>query len=264
MNKKKAPMKKITIIALLALVSGCSIFQDKEKDEYAGWTAEQIYAEARGALDSGDYELAIKTYGALETRFPFGVYAQQAILDTAYAHYRNGDPDLTITAANRFIELYPQNMHADYVHYLKGLANYNRGKGFTERFLPIDESQRDPGASTDSFRDFAELLKRYPESRYAEDAKLRMAHLRNILAQHEVNVAQFYLRRGAFLAAANRAAYVVKQYARTPSVPDALVVMARAYKIMDLPELSDDALRVLELNYPNHPGVHQIRQINVR
>ena len=251
------------VVFVVLLLSGCSFFQDKEEDKYAGWTVDQIYAEARSALDSGDYDLAVDTYEALEARFPFGVYAQQAILDTAYAHYRNNEPDLTIAAADRFIELYPQNAHVDYVYYLKGLANYHRGKGFVERFLPLDESQRDPGSSMDSFQDFAELMNRYPQSRYAGDAKLRMAHLRNVLAQHEVNVAQFYLRRGAYLAAANRAAYMIEKYARTPSVPDALVVMARAYKIMELNDLSDDALRVLELNYPNHPGIHEIRRIKV-
>jgi len=134
----------------------------------------------------------------------------------------------------------------------------------TERFLPIDESQRDPASSLWACEDFSELVKRYPDSQYAEDARLRMKHLRNVLAEHEIHVAQYYMRRGAFVAAANRARYVVEKYARTPSIPDALVIMAKAYKVMELNELSEDAVRVLELNYPNHPGIYEVREVQLR
>ena len=138
-----------------------------------------------------------------------------------------------------------------------------RGKGWTERILPLDESQRDPASSLWAFEDFSELVNRYPDSQYAADAKLRMKYLRNILAEHEVHVAKYYMRRGAYVAAANRARYVVEKYARTPSIPDALVIMAKAYKIMELNELSDDAIRVLELNYPNNPGIFEVRALTL-
>ena len=128
----------------------------------------------------------------------------------------------------------------------------------------MDESQRDPASSLQAFEDFSELVKRYPDSQYAEDAKLRMTYLRNILAEHEIHVAHYYMRRGAFVAAANRARYVVEKYPRTPSIPDALVIMAKAYKVMELTELSTDALRVLELNYPNHPGLYEVREILIQ
>ncbi|MEE9575671.1 MAG: outer membrane protein assembly factor BamD [Gammaproteobacteria bacterium] len=257
-------MKK-TIISLLtiALLAGCSYFKEKE-DVSERWTAERLYAEARGALDSGDYDKAVEFYEKLETRFPFGTYGQQAILDLAYAYHKNDEPDAAISTAERFIKLYPQNAHVDYAYYLKGLVNFQRGKGITERFLPIDESQRDPASSLWAFEDFSELVKRYPDSQYAEDAKLRMTHLRNVLAEHEIHVAQYYMRRGAFVAAANRARYVVEKYARTPSIPDALVIMAKAYKVMELNELSEDAVRVLELNYPNHPGIYEVREVQLR
>ncbi len=245
------------------MLSGCSYFQDKG-DETERWTAERLYAEARSALDSGSYDNAVELYEKLEARFPFGTFGQQAILDLAYAYYKNDDPDAAVSTAERFIKLYPQNAHVDYAYYLKGLANFQRGKGFTERILPIDESQRDPGSSLQAFQDFSDLVKRYPDSQYAEDAKLRMTHLRNILAEHEVHVAQYYMRRGAFVAAANRARYVIEKYARTPSIPDALVIMAKAYKVMDLTELSEDAVRVLELNYPNHPGIYEVREVLVQ
>ncbi len=257
-------MKK-TILSLFTVIifSACSHFQNQE-DVSEKWSAEKMYAEARGALDSGDYSKAVELYEELESRFPFGTYGQQAILDLAYAYHKNNDPDAAISTAERFIKLYPQNAYVDYAYYLKGLVNFQRGKGFSERFLPLDESQRDPGSSLQAFQDFSELMKRYPDSRYAEDAELRMTYLRNILAKHEIHVAQYYMRRGAFVAAANRARYVVERYARTPSVPDALVIMAKAYKVMGLTKLYEDAVRVFELNYPNHPGAYEVREIQLR
>ncbi|OGT80089.1 MAG: outer membrane protein assembly factor BamD, partial [Gammaproteobacteria bacterium RIFCSPLOWO2_02_FULL_47_50] len=203
-------------------------------------------------------------YEKLEGRFPFGVYGQQALLDLAYAYFKNDEPDASISAANRFIKLYPQNAHVDYAYYLKGLANFNRGKGFTERYLPIDAAQRDSDSALKAFQDFSEMARLFPDSQYADDARLRMVFLRNQLADHEVNVASYYMRRGAFIAAINRAKYVVEKYPRTPAIPEALVIMAKAYKVMEMNDLSDDAIRVLEINYPNHPGIYEVREIVVR
>ena len=256
---KKTIASFLTILAL----SACSYFEEKE-DLTEKWPAERLYAEARGALDAGSYDKAVELYEKLEARFPFGTYGQQAILDLAYAYHKNDEPDAAISTAERFIKLYPQNAHVDYAYYLKGLTNFQRGKGFTERIISLDESQRDPASSLRAFEDFSELVKRYPDSQYAEDAKLRMTYLRNILAEHEIHVAHYYMSRGAFVAAANRARYVVERYPRTPSIPDALVIMAKAYKVMELTELSTDALRVLELNYPNHPGLYEVREILIQ
>ena len=258
-------MPRIIFLSLVFLFSSCAFFGDKdESDKTANWSAERIYAEARGYMDSGDFRRAVKLYEILETRFPFGVYGQQSLLDLAYVYYKTDDIDAAVSAADRFIKLYPQNAYVDYAFYLKGIANYNRGKGFTERVLPIDASQRDPSSAMQSFQDLSELVKRYPDSIYAEDAKQRMVHLRNLLAEHEIEVAKYYMRRSAFLAAANRARYVVEKYPRTPSIPDALVIMAKAYKIMEMEDLSNDTLRVLELNYPNHPGLYEVREIVVK
>ena len=256
-------MSRVIILMSVLLFSGCSYFQDKE-DETQSWTAERLYAEARGQLDSGNYTKAVELYEKLEGRFPFGVYGQQALLDLAYAYFKNDEPDASISAANRFIKLYPQNAHVDYAYYLKGLANFNRGKGFTERYLPIDAAQRDSGSALKAFQDFSEMARLFPDSQYADDARLRMVFLRNQLADHEVNVASYYMRRGAFIAAINRAKYVVEKYPRTPAIPEALVIMAKAYKVMEMNDLSDDAIRVLEINYPNHPGIYEVREIVVR
>lgn len=250
----------ILAVLLSLLLASCSYFKDKDSDETEEWSAERLYAEAKGALDSGSYSQAIEYYEKLEGRFPFGVYGQQALLDLAYAYYKNEDMDSAVATTERFIKLYPQNAYVDYAYYLKGLANFDRGKGFTERFLPIDSAQRDANSALHAFQDFSELLRLFPDSDYADDAIQRMVYLRNQLAEHEVHVANYYMRRGAFLAAANRARYVIEKYSRTPAVPDALVIMAKAYKIMEMNDLADDAVRVLELNYPNHPGIYEVRR----
>lgn len=251
-------MKIIIHILFLTLLAGCSYFGDKE-DKTVDWDAERLYLEARAALDAGDFSEAVNLYEKLEARYPFGRYGQQSVLDLAYAHYKNEEPEACISAANRFIKLYPQNRHVDYAYYLKGLANFNKGKGLMDRVTRIDTSQRDPGAALQSFQDFSELVKRFPESSYAPDSRKRMVYLRNILAQHEIHVAHYYMRRSAYLAAINRARQVVEQYQRTPSVPDALSIMAKAYKILGMDDLSRDSLRVLELNYPNYQGIQEVQ-----
>ncbi len=255
-------MRAIVFVFAL-LLAGCSLFGKDGKDETQNWTVERLYAEAKGALDSGYYSKAVEYYEYLETRFPFGVYGQQALMDLGYAYYKAEDFDSAISACDRFIRLYPQNSSVDYVYYLRGLINFNRGKGLSERFLPLDLSQRDTGSSLQSFRDFEELAAKFPDSKYVPDAQKRMVYLRNVLAQNEVNVATYYMRRGAFVAAVNRARYVVENYNRTPAVPDALMLLAKGYKVLEMDDLSADALRVLEANYPNHPGIAEVREVVV-
>ena len=252
----------IPCICALLLLGGCAWFGEKD-DEAKNWTVERLYSEAKGALDSGYYSKAVEYYEFLETRFPFGVYGQQSLLDLAYAYYKTEEFESSIAACDRFIRLYPQNTHVDYAYFLKGLVNFNRGRGLTERFLPIDSSQRDQSSALTAFRAFSELLEKYPQSQYAEDAQKRMVFLRNRLARHEIHVAEYYMKRGAYLAAVNRARTVVESYPRTPSVPDALALMAKAYKVLEMPDLSADTARVLELNYPDHPGIYDVRDIVV-
>lgn len=256
-------MRILTPILLILLLGGCSFFGEKE-DETVLWSADRLYAEARGQLDAGNYDDAVDYYQKLEARFPFGKHAQQSLLDLAYAHYKNSEPEAAIAACDRFIKLYPQNRFVDYAYYLKGLSNFNRGKGLAQRLLPRDEAQRDPGSALRSFQDFSELVKRFPDSQYRADSEQRMRYLRNRLAQNEVYVATYYMRRGAFVAAVNRARYVIENYQRTPSVPDALAIMARCYRILEMEDLASDALRVLEKNYPNHPGIYEVRQLSVK
>ncbi len=247
MNRKKPSYRAFILLLAIALLGGCSLFGD-EKDKTKGWSADKFYSKASKAMADGDYTSAIKYYELLEARYPFGPQARQAQLDVAYAYYKSGDPDSAIAAADRFIQLNPDNPHAAYAYYLKGIANFNRTLGFLERFMPTDTSQRDPRASLASFKDFSELVRKYPDSEYAEDATKRLLYLRNNLARHEIHVANYYMRRGAYVAAAERGDYVVKHYQKTPAVRDALTIMATAYDRLGLTDLADDARRVLALN----------------
>lgn len=222
-----------------------------KEDEYAGWDEKKFHDQAKEALDNKSFSKAVTLYEALEARYPFGDYAPQAQLNVAYAYYKNDDPEAAIAAADRFIKTHPRNPSVDYAYYLKGLINYNRGIGFIDRFLPTDASQRDPGNARDSFDNFQELIRRFPNSRYVPDAKQRMTALRNNLGMYEVHVADFYMRRKAYEAAVNRANFVLKEFPRTPAVPIALQIMVDGYRKMGLTDLAADADRVFKLNYPN-------------
>lgn len=235
---------------LLFVVAGCGLLPD-QVDETKDWTAAQLYAEAKENLDDGDYEDAIKLYETLQSRYPFGRYAQQAQIEIAYAYYRYEEPEQAIAACDRFIKLHPRHPNVDYVYYLKGLANFNRGFGILERFIPSKNSERDPGASSQSFYDFEELVRKFPDSRYAEDARRRMIYLRNNLAEYEVAVARYYVRRGAHIAALNRAKYVIEHYQRTPAMPEALEIATTVYRKLGMDDLAADSERVLLANYPD-------------
>ncbi len=210
----------IPFLLTLLLLSACSLLPE-QVDETKGWSAQKFYNEATLAMSDGDYDSAIKYYEGLEARFPFGRYAMQAQLDVTYAYYKNSQPEAAIAAADRFIKLHPRNAFVDYAYYLKGIVNFNQNLSFLTRFIPTDTSQRDPGSTLDSFNDFSELVRRFPDSKYSEDARKRMVYLRNNLASHEVHVARYYMKRGAHMAAANRCVTVVEKYQRTPAVRDA-------------------------------------------
>ncbi len=250
----------LVVFVLSAMLSSCSIFGDKP-DKTKNWPVRRLYQEAKGAMDAGDFETAIDYYQKLESRFPFGRYAQQSQIDIVYAYWKYDEVASALAAADRFIKLHPSHPNVDYAYYLKGLINYRIGSNFLDRIIPRDRSRRDPGASRQAFDDFSTLVKRFPNSKYSEDGRQRMVFLKNMLARHEVNVADYYMRRGAYVAAANRARNVVENYQGSPAVPNALAVMAKAYKLMDLDDLSADALRVLKLNYPQHQAIAGIEAI---
>ena len=248
-------LRKLLLLLVTTIwITGCGILPE-EKDPTLDWSAKRLYSTARGALQAKDYENATKYYEKLEARYPFERYAQQAQLDLAYAYYKTGEPESSVATLDRFHKLYPRHPHADYSYYLRGLVNYNRGHGFFDKWVPKDDTQRDPGAARSSFEDFSTLLRKYPNSKYVDDARQRMIYLRNRLARYEVNVSDYYTRRGAYVAAANRAEYVIQHYQKTPAVADALSLLAGSYQKLGLDDLAGDSLRVLSLNYPDHPGI---------
>ena len=238
------------LLAAALTLGGCGLLPEI-KDETAGWSAQRIYAEAKDNLNSGNYERAVKLFETLESRYPFGRYAQQAQLEVAYAYYKDNEPISAIAACDRFIKLHPNHPNVDYAYYLKGLANFNDDLGLLGNLVNQDLSERDPRAARDAFLAFKELVTRFPDSKYADDSTARMKYLVNALANNEVHVAKYYLKREAWVAAANRAKEVLKTYPEAPALEEALAIMVVSYDKLKLTDLRDDAQRVLTLNFPN-------------
>lgn len=248
-NRASGLLSSLLLAATLAL-GGCSLLPEV-KDETAGWSAQKLYAEAKDNLNSGNYERAVKLFETLESRYPFGRYAQQAQLEVAYAYYKDNEPISAVAAADRFIKLHPNHPNVDYAFYLKGLANFNDDLGYLGRVVEQDLSERDPRAAREAFLAFKEVVTRFPEGKYTADASARMKYLVNALASNEVHVAKYYIKRKAWVAAANRAKEVLNTYPEAPALEEALAIMMVAYDNLKLPDLRDDTERVLKLNFPN-------------
>ncbi|MGC9456418.1 MAG: outer membrane protein assembly factor BamD [Halothiobacillaceae bacterium] len=249
--------RRLTIIAFMLISLGtlnsCSWLGKKDRDPLVDpmISAAQLYDEASSALQRGDYESAITKYETLEGRYPFGAYTEQAQLEVAYAYLKFNEPDSAIAAADRYIRLHPRGEHVDYALYLKGLANMSRGQSLLTRLVKPDLAKRDKGVLEDGYRALSELVERFPDSRYVDDASRRLLQLRNMLAERELYVADYYMRRGAWLAAANRAQTVVERFDGAAVMPDALVLMVRAYERLGMEDLAGDARQVIELNFPD-------------
>lgn len=242
-------MKRSLAILLLAVAAGCSM---DPVDETRDWGPDKIYYAARSELQSKNYQKALGYYQKLESRYPYGRFAQQAQLDTAYAYWKDTEPALALAACDRFIREHPNHPDVDYAYYLKGRINFNEDLGVLGFISRKDLTERDPQAARDAFDAFKELVTRFPESKYASDARARMIYLVNALASHEAYVAEYYFRRGAFVAAVNRAQSVLTTYPQTPSVERALVVMVKSYDAMGVEDLRNDAHRTLKANYPEN------------
>jgi outer membrane protein assembly factor BamD len=240
----------LAILVLNLGLAGCGLLPEVQ-DETAGWSAQRLYSEAKENLNDGNYERAVKLYETLEARYPYGRYAQQAQLEIAYAYYKDNEPISAVAACDRFIKLYPNHPNVDYAYYLKGLANFTEEQSIFSQFSNQDMSERDPKAARESFAAFKELVTRFPNSKYTDDARARMNYLVNAISANEVHVAKYYLKREAYVAAANRAKSVVINYPETPSVEEALAIMVASYDKLGINDLRDDALRVLKHNYPN-------------
>ncbi len=243
----------VTLTALI--LAGCASSGSDDEQLPESLSEAELYQMASKSIDDGRYSEAVKSLRTLESRYPFGAFAEQAQLDIIYAYFKNTEPEASKAAADRFIRLHPQHPDADYAYYMKGLASNTAAMGLLERYLPLDLTRRDPGQARVSFNEFSELLSRYPESKYAPDARQRMIALRNRLAEYEIHAANFYLKRKEYVAAINRGQYVVENMQQTPAVPEALSIMVEGYQHLNLTQPATQALAVLKLNYPDHPSL---------
>lgn len=262
-------MRVVIFSAVLScLLAACSwmpfISSEEEKEaerqrqeELKTLTEKEFYDRIQRNLRAKNWTDAITNLQSFEAQFPFGNYAEQSQLELIYVYFESTDYEAASAAADRFIRLHPRHPNVDYAYYIKGLAAISQTKGLFTDFIPTDESRRDPGEARQAFAIFTELLNRYPNSVYAADARQRMLHLRNHLARHEIQVANYYFKRGAYLAAVNRGRYVVENFQQTPAVPDALAVMAQGYHLLGLNDLADNTVRVLAANYANHPALDE-------
>jgi outer membrane protein assembly factor BamD len=241
---------KVLTLSVVVSLSACSLLPEKT-DETKTWSASKLYSEAMDELNGGTYDKAIQYFEKLESRYPFGTYAQQAQMEIAYAHYRQGEQPEALAAVERFIKLHPDHPKVDYMYYLRGLINFNDKVSVFDFLSSQDLTERDPKAAREAFDSFKQLVERFPNSVYAPDASARMKYLVNAMAQYEVHVANYYYRRGAYTAAVNRAQGAVRDYRDAPAVEEALFVMVRSYDAMGLNALRDDTERVMKQNYPN-------------
>jgi len=236
------------ISATALLFSAC---ESTPKDEMSRWTPERLYAEAKEEAAAGNYEKAVKLLERLEGRAAGSVLSQQAQIERAYYLWKSGEKAQALSTLERFIKLHPTSPALDYALYLQGLVNFNDNLGLLGSYTAQDLSERDQQASRDSYQSFKQLTEQFPQSTYAEDARLRMNYIVNSLAAYEVHVARYYLRRGAYVAAANRAQQAVQEFQRSPSTEEALVILAQSYDRLGLTDLRDDTARILKANYPD-------------
>lgn len=245
-----AAFRLFAVLLFAALTSACGMLPE-QKDETLGWSASKLYSEAKDAQADGAWDKAAKYLEKLEARFPYGRYAQQAQLELGYVYWKGNEPGSALAACDRFIKLHPNHPAVDYIYYLKGLINFNEDLGLIGYLSNQDLSERDPKAAREAFDSFKELVSRFPNSKYAPDASQRMNYLVNALASQEVNVARYYTKRGAYIAAANRAQFALKTYPGAPAIEEALFIMVNAYDKLGMTDLRDDAERVMRKNFPN-------------
>lgn len=257
MRTLKTLSSRFFALLLAAVVlSGCSSKPEKEQLPES-LTEAELYQMANDSLNNKNYSSAIERLRTLESRYPFGSFAEQAQLDLIYAYFMNVEPEASRAAGERFLRLHPQHPNADYAYYMKGLASNTASLGLIERYLPLDNTKRDPGQARQSFNEFRELLSRYPDSKYAPDARQRMIALRNRLAEYEIHAANYYMKRKAYVAAVNRGRYVVENLQKTPATEAALTIMVEGYQRLGLVEPANEALGVLKLNYPESGSLNE-------
>jgi len=238
------------MLVAIALVAGCGAFKS-DYDKTAGWSADRLYKDARTEISAGNWKDARTRLESLEARYPFGGYAQQALIDLAYVNWKDDEPEQALAAIDRFQRQYPNHAGSDYMLYLKGLITFTPPSASFTKITRQDPSERDPKGLRESYDSFNELIKRYPDSRYTADAKKRVTWLVSTIAENEVHVAQYYYERGAYIAAANRAQTVITDFQGVPIAEKALYILVLSYDRLGMTQLHDDAKRVLDTNFPD-------------
>ncbi|MGX5915163.1 outer membrane protein assembly factor BamD [Aliidiomarina sp. Khilg15.8] len=235
--------------ATLAL-AGCSSSPDDERNSRQRGSAGEMYERAQSSIQSGNFGMAAEVLRNMDSRYPFGPYTNQVQLDLIYVYYQTNDQDRALTAIDRFLRLNPNHADTDYVRYMRGLVHLQLEDNLFQNLVGIDRADRDPSYSEQAFDDFRQLLERHPESNYAADARARMVGIKSRLARHELVIGEYYMRRGAYMAAANRGRFVLENYSNTPEVERALELMVEAYSELGQDQLRADAQEVLNLNFP--------------
>ncbi len=257
MIRFSAAFRFLLIISLAMGLSSCKTvgkwFGGGKEEKTETLPVEDMYSEAKKAMDNQNYSKAQTFYQRLSSRFPFGAYSEQAQLELAYVQYKQGLREDASSTIERFIRTYPTHSHIDYAYYLKAVINFEQRNALFAKITRLDMSARDLGAPTQSFNDFNEVVRRFPTSPYAADSTKRMIYLRNLLARYELNVGLYYLRRGAYVAAAGRGKYLIETYPQSEYQGDALALMAVSYNAVGQKALADDARSVLQANQPDHP-----------
>ncbi|MFA6302629.1 MAG: outer membrane protein assembly factor BamD [Legionella sp.] len=247
-------IKIVLLLSILLTVSSCAKWWHKDDDDEAknpfkGMTAKQLYLESRVALKKEQYATAAKKLEAIESMYPFSDYTESSQMKLIYAYYKNEDYLSAAATADRFIHLYPRAKNVDYAYYMKGLSEFQQTRGVFAKYLPMDESWRDPGTQSQAYIDFGVLIQKFPNSKYRANALQRMIYLRNMFAQHELNVSKYYFRHKMYVAAIERSGYLIKNYPQAPSAQGALVIMYKANKALGLNQAANDAMKVYQATY---------------
>ncbi len=252
-HRSNASLRILFLLLAIAVAGvGCKS-TGKEKDSLEGVPVEQLYETAHASMLSGNWSKADADFRKLIAQYPYGPYTEQALMETAYAQYKSGKQDDAVSTIDRFIRTYPTQRNIPYMYYLRGLCNSERDAVFLQRAWRLDASRRDLATPKQGYSDFNIVAERYPNSRYAADARLRMAKLRDMFALHEMDTALYYMRRDAWVSAATRARYLLETYPQSAYQNDAIAVLGEAYTKLGNQQLADDARRVLTLNDPQHP-----------
>ncbi len=251
MKKTMKNLSRLACVSTLMVLAACSSSPDEQDPVLKNAGPQALYDRAKEQLTTGNYNAAVQTLSALDSRYPFGPLSHQVQLDLIFAYYKTGNAEQAIATIDRFIRLNPNHSDVDFALHMRGLVNLDADKNLFQEFFNIDRADRDTSRARQAFDDFRTLIQKFPDSRYAADAKLRMLAIKDRLAKHELSIAKYYMKRQAWVAAANRGQYVVETYPDTPHVKEALLIMIECYDQLNMQELKQNATATLLLNYPN-------------